>query len=212
MPLLSIKKIGDTSIALWEISESIDGLLYILRNKTINLEHLNSFSNENRKKEWLACRAALATISDEVKLIITYDDNNKPHLRDYNISFSHSKNIAAAIISKNDAISIDVEKFSEKVLRIKHKFLNENELEMCKPPFEMEKSILIWSAKESIFKFYSKGNLDFIKNISINDFDFDHQGEFEGRILKNDIKKILKIFYEKHSSFMLTYIIEENIL
>ena len=81
-------------IAIWEITETLEELL--------KLSHLIStadFNTEKRKKEWLASRLLLNEINPNYS--ISYNAFGAPELNNSSyISISHSKELVAIIISK----------------------------------------------------------------------------------------------------------------
>ena len=104
--------------------------------------------------------------------LIEIADTRKPYLPEeqYHFSISHCGDYAAAIVSKNSRVGIDIEIPAEKIEKIRDKFLKAEELEI----FNIQPSInnihlftLLWSAKESVFKWYGNGGVDFRKHIQL---------------------------------------------
>ena len=85
---------------------------------------------------------------------IRYDENGKPHLSNdsKHISITHSHDKIAIIINDDEKTGIDIELIRDKVLKIKHKFLSESELENAED--DPEKLLIYWGAKESLYKIY----------------------------------------------------------
>src|SRR5690606_36591656 len=94
---------------------------------------------------------------------ISYDENGKPYLNNgLAFSISHSGIYAAIIINKTGC-GIDIEKISPKVERIKHKFLNDTDLELIDSLDDYPLKILTmyWCAKEALYKLYGNKKLIF---------------------------------------------------
>ena len=68
--------------------------------------------------------------------------------------------------------------------------------------------ITIWAAKEAMYKFYGLKNLDFIKNLSVEDFDLE---VFSGNIVVAGFRRKLKLKKEKIENYILVYILNEVI-
>ena len=69
----------------------------------------------------------------------------------------------AAVITSNYNVGIDIEKISDKAIKIKHKFL---EIELNYPiEFDNQISLIYWNIKESIYKAIGIMGVDFKKNI-----------------------------------------------
>ena len=150
-------------LIIWEISETIDELMTKVLLTDNSLKLLNQKKLDIHKKQFLAIRNILKELSicDQD---IAYEQSGKPIIRgsQNNLSFSHSGNYAAAILSDRD-VGIDIEKMSDRVSKIKSKYL-ETELNY---PLELntETSLVYWNIKESVFKAVDKPGIDFKKNI-----------------------------------------------
>lgn len=162
-----IKKIEENNcqLAIWDISESLNELL----QKGINSD-ISKFKGEKRKKEFLSCRLLLNDINPDTT--ITYNKFGAPKLDNGQyISISHSKNLVAIIVSKTK-VGLDIEQISNKPLRLSFKFISTKAHQNLTP----EKATLIWCCKEAIFKWYQKGNIDFKKDIKLDEFDIKERG------------------------------------
>ena len=102
---------------------------------------------------------------------ITYDLDGKPSLNsEFNISISHSYEIAALVISNNLKFGMDVQFKESKILNIKNKFLNEFEkLNIVGDP-SIDILTMIWTSKESIYKAIGLKGISFSENIKIDKF------------------------------------------
>ena len=101
--------------------------------------------------------------------IITYDLEGKPILNsEFNISISHSHEIAALVLSNNLKFGMDVQFKESKILNIKNKFLNEFEkLNIVGDP-SIDILTMIWTSKESIYKAIGLKGVSFSENIKID--------------------------------------------
>ena len=115
----------------------------------------------------MATRKLLALENSDYK--ITYDINGKPSLNSkYNISISHSHEIAAIAISDNSKIGLDVQLNKNKIFNIQHKFLSLSEkLNIGENP-SLNILTMIWTCKESIYKAIGLKGISFSENIKID--------------------------------------------
>lgn len=149
MPFLKEFIINDkTKIKLWKV------MLGELNTKELNSDEKNLLKlkkNNILREQFLATRKILALENSDYK--ITYNNNGKPSLNSkYNISISHSHEIAALVISDNSKIGLDVQLNENKILNIQDKFLNPSEkLNIGENP-SLIILTMIWSSKESIYK------------------------------------------------------------
>ena len=210
MPIFFKKQINDNIlIGIWKISESAEWLNSKLILDKEDFEIFNSFKTELRKKHWLTYRILLKELIDsKSELKILYDESGKPYLKNsnYKISVSHSFEFAAAIVSRKVPAGIDIEKISQRIERIKNKFLSENELKDINESFRLEKLYIYWCAKEALYKLYGKRDLNFITNIKIAPFNFEQKGHINGELSGDSYSKKYKLFYEQVNDYMLVYV------
>jgi len=158
---------------MWEITESVEQLLNKVTLSKYGQKELEEISHLIKKRERLASRACIQELvketGKEYKGIIK-DEHDKPHLIDlnYHISISHSFPYAVAILHKKLPVGIDIEKPSEKVGRIAHRFLND--LEFMDSDGDLRKLCVYWSGKEAIYKLNGKNGLNFKNDIRIAPF------------------------------------------
>ena len=76
MGIISITEETNCKIALWEISESLEDLMKLIKNAPPN------FSSEKRKKEWIISRLLLNEISPNTTIF--YNDFGAPTLNNNN--------------------------------------------------------------------------------------------------------------------------------
>lgn len=126
-----------------------------------------------KKLQHLAGRYLLKYLfSDFPVSLIQIADTRKPFLEDeaYHFSISHCGDYAAAIVSKEKRVGIDIEIITSKVERIKHKFLSEEEMVVANKTWLRtydELLTLLWSCKEAVFKWYGLGEVDFKEHMIV---------------------------------------------
>jgi phosphopantetheinyl transferase len=127
-----------------------------------------------KRKEWLASRELLFSISGQAhRLVCVYDDFGKPVLQGsrQHISISHSELWCAAMISQRPC-GVDIQTYSHTVERIAGRFLDPQELHQVKSfPNPLHQLHLLWGAKECLYKAYGKKKLGFRENIHITGID-----------------------------------------
>jgi phosphopantetheinyl transferase len=164
MPFLKEFIINDkTKIKLWKV------LIGELNTEELNSDEKNLLKlkkNNILREQFLATRKVLALENSDYK--ITYNNNGKPSLNSkYNISISHSHQIAAVAISDNSKIGLDVQLNENKIFNIQDKFLNPTEkLNIGENP-SLKILTMIWTSKESIYKAVGIKGISFSDNIKI---------------------------------------------
>ena len=165
MPFLKEFIINEkTKIKLWKV------IIGELSPKELNKDDKKLFKlkkNNLLKEQFLATRKTLSNENSDY--IITYDLDGKPILNsEFNISISHSYEIAALVISNNLKFGMDVQFKESKILNIQNKFLNEFEkLNIGHDP-SIDILTMIWTSKESIYKAIGLKGISFSENIKID--------------------------------------------
>ncbi len=175
MPILFQHTINkDAQLSVWKIEEPETFFINVL--PSISLP-----SHPHRRLQHLAGRYLLAYMQPDFSFeMIVSAQGNKPFVAGHSLEFSisHSSDIAAAIISKEKPVGIDVEHLSDKARRVAHKFLTDKEMALLKRDKESENDhcTLAWSIKETIFKWYGLGDVDFREDIQIRSLHTKNQG------------------------------------
>ena len=120
------------------------------------------------QKQFLASRKLIGLISPNLK--VTYKENIPILSDNRNISISHSGEMVAILISKDNGIGVDVERITEKVNLVKSKFLNQKEINYLSNDEEIRNLTRAWTAKEAIYKAVRKPGIIFSENILLEEF------------------------------------------
>ena len=216
MPMLTESKVGKRGkLGIWHITESPDELLKMKIFSTEDRATLDSFSYEQRKKEWLVARILAEKLSEEKDIHIIYDEHSKPSLKGSKkyISLSHSHDLLAVILDEAET-GIDIELIKPKIERIKEKFMSDPELKSLQREKQEEQLTVFWCAKESLYKLYGKKELEFKKHLLVEPFEYLEKGKIRADILHPSLKQKFVLHYEKISiygkEYMMTYIINEG--
>ncbi len=207
MPLFYQHNINhEVKLAVWNITEDED---FFLQKVQLQKE----IRHPHKRLQHLAGRYLLEILHPGFPLhLIEIAESNKPHLPDteFHFSISHCGDYAAAIISENKIVGIDVELVTPKIELIKNKFLSPKELKLMSTVPDKNRDqllTLLWSCKEAVYKWYGKGGVDFkshivIENISIND----NQGIAKCRFMKNE-RKELNIQFHTFENLCLAWVV-----
>lgn len=174
MPLYKTITINSsTKILIWHITESLSELSKEVELTPFCREKLEKIKSEPQKKQFLGVRQLLKVLS-YTDSDLYYDIDGKPHLKDTPyISISHSHQYASVIIGKQP-VGIDIEKQREKILKIAPRFTPLEEYRsLANDEAIIRKLTIVWSAKEAIYKILNIRGLSFLKDIYVDDFEFD---------------------------------------
>ena len=198
MPIFFQQQINDsTRLGIWKIEETEEFF-------KANVPQHRDVTHPHKRLQHLAGRFLLQYLFPDFPYeLIKIADTRKPFLPDeqYHFSISHCGDYAAAIVSKGKRVGIDVEIPTEKISKIMYKFLSAKEHEqfhLIQPdkdriPF----STLLWSAKESVFKWYGSGGVDFRREIQLKK---QHEGNetIESFFSKNSTELIIHYRHFEH--------------
>ena len=209
MPLFYQHNINDsTKLAVWHITEDED---FFFEKASVTREVMHP----HKRLQHLAGRYLLQLLHPGFPFhLIEIAESKKPLLSNGKLHFSisHCKDFAAAIVSENNAVGIDVELITPKIELVKERFLRESELHLCSTfsdqPTMLQYQLLtlFWSAKESIFKWYGKGQLSFKNNMSLNEVCYeDGQGFINANFIKEQ-KVDLKIEFRFFGDLCLAWV------
>jgi 4'-phosphopantetheinyl transferase len=137
--------------------------------------------------------------------IIAYDDKGKPYLSEdsRHISISHSHDKLAIIVNEHESTGIDIELIRDKVLKIKHKFLSQNELAEAND--DVEKLLIYWAAKETLYKIYGLKEVDFIEHLFVKPFTKHNLGTIIGEIRLPNFTESYHLNYQILENYVLVY-------
>jgi phosphopantetheinyl transferase len=166
MPLVYQQDINEgAKIGVWQITESEDFFsAFVLPQKNIN--------HPFKKLQHLSARYLLTVLKNDVSINrIEIADSGKPFIEEnpYHFSISHCGHYAAAIVDESRNVGVDIELPNPKIIAIKNKFTDEVEVSLFTVFHydEIEILTIIWSIKESMFKWYGLGAVDFKKHLKI---------------------------------------------
>ena len=152
--------------AIWKIEESEDKLLEGLTISHVEKKKLNQLKSLVHRKGYLAVRQLLKKFGIPPGSN-KYDQKGAPYLIDGRyLSITHSRNFAAIAIS-DKKVGIDLEFYREKIKKIGPRFLNIEETEISEDFTDIKYLTKIWTAKEALYKIYSKPGINFRSQLHI---------------------------------------------
>jgi len=204
MPVFFQHQINEnTRLGVWKIEESeafFKGNVPLHRHVT----------HPHKRLQHLAGRFLLQFLFPDFPYeLVQIADTNKPYLpaEQYHFSISHCGDYAAAIVSRDKRVGIDVELTTDKIVKIKDKYLSKEEQHLFTTELlttDYHLLTLLWSAKESVFKWYGQGNVDFKKHIRLLNRQ-EGKETLDCFFSKNEVE--LTIHYRWYNDLVLSWII-----
>lgn len=142
---------------------------------------------------------------------VNNNDKGKPYLVNdtRHISISHSHNKLAIIVNEYEPTGIDIELIRDKVIKIKHKFLSSNEIKNAND--DVEKLLIYWAAKETLYKIYGLKEVDFIKHLFVKPFTKHNLGTIIGEINLPNYTESFNLNYQILDDYVLVYALNKII-
>jgi phosphopantetheinyl transferase len=165
MPIFFQHQINATTrLAVWKIEETEEFFKG-------NVPAHRDVTHPHKRLQHLAGRFLLQFLFPDFPYeLIQIADTRKPFLPEeqYHFSISHCGDYAAAIVSSTSRVGVDAELIRPLVGQLIPKFLSEKEKNWLYRETILEQSTLMWSAKESVFKWFGEGGVDFRENIRLD--------------------------------------------
>lgn len=207
MPLFYQQNINEsTSLAIWEIQEAEDFF-------NLNIPLRREITHPHKRLQHLAGRYLLPFLfpdfpNDKIEVAVT----RKPFLSSekYHFSISHCGNYAAAIVSKENRVGIDVELITPRLEKIKKKFLHPEELRFVNAQLSHKQLTLLsilWSAKEAMYKWYGAGEVDFSEMMRTLPFQVAKEGEISAAFIKDPLRQILTLHYKLMGKLTIAWVV-----
>lgn len=203
MPILL--KYTKPLLGVWKIEESSGELLSLLEQSAEYLPFLQRMRTEKRRREWLASRVLLKELAGQ-ELSIAYHEDGAPYLPDspFSISISHTDGFAAVQLQEQ-AVGVDIEYRSNRVIKIRSRFMSPEEYASIDADHEAEHLLIYWCAKEALFKLIRQQDVDFIKHLHVEPFAYSSSGEIKVLETRTSERRSFTLNYEVFPDYVLVY-------
>ncbi len=209
MPLFYQQNINETTrLAIWKIEEPE---VFFLAKVPLKREIAHPY----KRLQHLAGRYLLPLLFPDFPYEeIEIADTRKPFLRDeqYHFSISHCSNYAAAIISSDKRVGVDVELITPRIEKIKYKFLHPSEVRFVNSQSanqQINLLTILWSAKEAMYKWYGLGKVDFSEMMRTVPFQITNEGEIKAFFMKDTFQKKLTLYYRMNEGLSLVWVMSD---
>lgn len=136
--------------------------------------------------------------------MIGHAASGQPLLRGYHVGVTHTKGYAALMLSKSCDVACDIEHFSDRVERIKSKFLRRDE-----KADDLDSLLVHWCGKETVYKLFPEDNLQF-SQMRVGPFSTMSDWACEVENMKRGEK--VRVDFELTMQFVLTYAFRKRTL
>lgn len=206
MAIILHEKFADgSSWAVWKIEESLDQLVALSMYPERMQQAAAGMMLDKRKIEFIISRLLLQSLTGEF-IEVEYLPSGKPYpaKKDFRISLSHTEGYVAAMIHPDYDPGIDIEYISPRVLRVDSRFLSSREKAAIPPEDQLIQTLVLWSAKESVFKSLGQEGVEFNSQLNSDSFKLSDSGSFLIRESRTDDRIVFPIQYLVRDNFVLT--------
>ncbi len=197
MPLIKHEQVGDNSnLYVWKIEE-------LMSYFELYVDAPSHIAHPRKALEYITGRFMLDKyVPDYSETNLKISTNGKPFLKDSEIEFSLSHSFPyVALLVSDEPVGVDIQTYTEKILSIAPKFTSAKEVDMK----NIEKLTTVWCLKEAAFKWYEKGDVEFLSQIKIPELDFDTPNQTIHFITINGEEYYLNSRYEMTEYYALAY-------
>ena len=158
-------RMGGASVYLMDVSNVDENTFAAELPSALLTYAYSTFKSQKRQKEWLGTRLLLKLVEGN-NAEISYTDTGAPILRNSSrhISVSHSGTFVAIALS-DQHVGLDIQVITNKALRLKSRFLSEEEQLMLDSESDIEGAVQLWCAKEAVYKYLSIPGTELIGGI-----------------------------------------------
>jgi phosphopantetheinyl transferase len=208
MPIAEKYDLADLRVVVWETTENED----FFKGR---ISYRSNANNASKVLQQMASRYLLELMYPSFPFSqVQQLESGKLVLQDSPIDFSltHTAEFAAAIMSTNLKVGIDIEKIDSRVLKVDKKFLNQHELDWLST-LDLDSRIkfttLCWSIKETVFKWWGFGGIDFANHINIHDPGQLDRGSISVDFINTSLRS-LPVHFNLIGDHWLTYLAAEQ--
>jgi phosphopantetheinyl transferase len=206
MPLAFELTKDDFQLLVWKITETEDFF-------TERIPYRSGSKNFGRALQQMASRYLLDLLHPRFPFEkVLEKQSGKLVIPDLGKDFSltHNAEYAAAIMSTPHHVGVDIEKIDKKILKVASRFLNQSEsdwISLLNMDSKIKYMTLCWSIKETIYKWWAKGGVDFADHIVINRIEQINQGISTVTLSKHK-EQPLQVRFVLIDGHWLTYLVE----
>lgn len=192
-------------MGIWKMEENLTELESMYEVKEAEMPVYYAFRNDRRRKEWLTVRILLRTLLGR-EVEICYHPSGKPYLKDesFFISITHTIGFVGVRLAHHP-VALDMEYYSKRVLHLIPRFVSVEELQYINPDYDVEIALVMWSAKETLFKLFDISDVAFDEHLFVSDLKYGDKGVFKGRVEKDGFYAEVKLQFEIIGELILVY-------
>ncbi len=209
MPLfLELHLPNDCKLAVWQVTESADELMTLLPELVQEDGLRKPIPNELLFRQRLASRILLSRMlpCDTIQLGRAGVKRTVLIKPQFELSISHAGEFAVVLTSREKRCGVDIEETHPRITRIAPRFMNEREWNYLRHPHDFQVLMLLWSIKESVFKYGQDEDVEFKTDILCEPFELASDGQVTVQFTSRGKREELLVQYKCIGNYMLTWV------
>ncbi len=200
-------------VGFWKIDENLQALEEMMDFNDYDRRYYKRFLVDKRRKHWLASRLLLKDLAGGKFSPVLYNQDGKPYFSSGEgyFSLSHAGNMAAAIFSDMVPVGIDIERITPKLMKVKDRFLSNDELDIRLEGDYLDYLCLGWCGKEALYKIHGERKLDFREHMMLKFPKISGSGQFYGAIRSEKQELSFELQYTRINDYMAVFVAGKGI-
>ncbi|MCC8088519.1 MAG: 4'-phosphopantetheinyl transferase superfamily protein [Rikenellaceae bacterium] len=167
MPFFKKIEVPFGFIVIWKIEEEDKALVGNLQLFPYEQEYFVKITNPHRRFEWMLWHYLVREYIGHFG--VDYHDSGAPHLcgAEGYISVSHCSRFVALYYNGTRKCGVDIEPSDRNISPVISRIISDKESELIIN--ENVSPLLIWSAKEAVYKYHGKNGVDFKRDFVLTD-------------------------------------------
>lgn len=205
MSMLKVMREENAIMGIWKMEESLTLLESMYDVRESEMMTYYTFRNDRRRKEWLTVRILLRELLGR-DVEICYHVSGRPYLKDesFFISITHTIGFVGVRLAHHP-VALDLEYYSKRVLHLIPRYVSVGELQYIHPDHEIEMALVLWSAKETLYKLFDINEVAFDEHLLVSELKYGDKGTFRGRVKKDGFEVEVKLRFEIIDELILVY-------
>lgn len=209
MPLfLELLLPNECKLAVWQVTESAHELMALLPEFVQEEGLRQPIPNELLYRQRLASRILLSRLlpGESIRLGRVGVKRTTLIQPQSELSISHAGRFAAVMVSKQKRCGVDIEETHPRIIRIAPRFMNEQEWNYLRYPDDFQMLMLLWSIKESVFKYGQDEDVEFKTDIICSPFTLADEGQVTVQFTSRGISEELIVRYKLIQNYILAHL------
>ena len=158
-----------TQVHVWALAECEEQLVELCRQQGLAVDDVPTVRSHRRRAELLAERLLLCHALGKTARL-RHHENGAPYVEGIgplHVSISHTAGLVCVACNPTHRVGVDVEQLSDRVLRVRERYLHPEEQAFLSPD-DVTSHLIAWTAKEALYKIDSRPATNFVTDVRLD--------------------------------------------